>query len=249
MRKRKKKKLRNNFTDALGEEISSRKSLNLEERKKNLPKVDLTKKNKPKSTPKKSAPAIAEYKVEEVQSAEVEEVKVEAVETPKVKVAEVVETKVEEIEPPKVEVDKDFEKRVLAEADNNFHDEKPKRYNRKFTAEGRVAPPRPTFRTKTMREKLDDERSVEINTDDKDTDLHRKLTRAETAGVVLSALMLVYSISTYDKPLFFMAMSLLSHTLRPIIGAFFGKHNRAVQNALRGFSIVLFFGALLFLFV
>lgn len=231
MRKRKKKKLRNNFTDALGEEISSRKSLDLEERKKNLPKVDLTKKNKPKSTPKKSAPAIAEYKVEEVQS------------------AEVVETKVEEIEPPKVEVDKDFEKRVLAEADNNFHDEKPKRYNRKFTAEGRVAPPRPTFRTKTMREKLDDERIDDINFADKDADLHRKLTRAETAGVVLSALMLVYSISTYDKPLFFMAMSVLSHTLRPIIGAFFGKHNRAVQNALRGFSIVLFFGALLFLFV
>lgn len=230
MKKRKKKKLRNNFTDALGEEISSRKSLDLEERKKNLPKVDLTKKNKPKSAPKKSTPAIAEYK-EKVPTAEVEKVEVAEVET------------------PKVEVDKDFEKRVLAEADNNFHDEKLKRPNRKFTSEGRIAPPRPTFRTKTMREKLDDERTEDINFEDKDADLHRKLTRAETAGVVLSALMLVYSISTYDKPLFFMAMSLLSHTLRPIIGAFFGKHNRAVQNALRGFSIVLFFGALLFLFV
>lgn len=230
MKKRKKKKLRNNFTDALGEEISSRKSLDLEERKKNLPKVDLTKKNKPKSAPEKSTPAIAEYK-EKVPTAEVE--KVEVV----------------EIETPKVEVDKDFEKRVLAEADNNFHDEKPKRPNRKLTSEGRIAPLRPTFRTKTMREKLDDERTEDINFEDKDADLHRKLTRAETAGVVLSALMLVYSISTYDKPLFFMAMSLLSHTLRPIIGAFFGKHNRAVQNALRGFSIVLFFGALLFLFV
>jgi len=60
---------------------------------------------------------------------------------------------------------------------------------------------------------------------------------------------LVYAVSTMDKPLFFMSMSLLSHTLRPLIGALFGKHNREVQNALRGFSIVLFFGALFFLFV
>ncbi len=212
MSRRKKKKLRNKFTDALGEEISSRKAL------------DLNKKSEPKKN-KKAAPAIAEYKEKIPPAVEVE--------------------KVEEVKP--VEVDEKFEERVLAEADNDFHEEKPKRPKRKFTSEGKVAPPRPTFRTKTMREKLDDE-SLEDKKNN-DDDLRRKLTRAETAGAVLSAVMLMYSLSTYDKPLFFLAMSVLSHTLRPFIGAFFGKHNRSVQNALHGFSIVLFFGALLFLFV
>ena len=214
MSRRKKKKLRNKFTDALGEEISSRKAL------------DLNKKSEPKKN-KKAAPAIAEYKEKTPPAVEVE--------------------KVEEVKP--VEVDEKFEERVLAEADNDFHEEKPKRPKRKFTSEGKVAPPRPTFRTKTMREKLDDESLEDKKNNDDESDLRRKLTRAETAGAVLSAVMLMYSLSTYDKPLFFLAMSVLSHTLRPFIGAFFGKHNRSVQNALHGFSIVLFFGALLFLFV
>ena len=214
MSKRKKKKLRNKFTDALGEEISARKAL------------DLNKKSNAKEN-KKAAPSIAEYKVEPPPDVEIK--------------------KVEEVKPVEVTVDAEFEKRVLAEADNDFFEEKLKRPKRKLTAEGRIAPQRPTFRAKNMREKIDE--SLETNqTTDKDADLRRKLTRAEIAGAVLSAFMLMYSLSTQDKPLFFMAMSVLSHTLRPLIGAFFGKHNRSVQNALHGFSIVLFFGALFFLF-
>ena len=215
MSKRKKKKLRNKFTDALGEEISARKAL------------DLNKKSEPKKN-KKAAPPIAEYKVENPPAVEVE--------------------KVEEVKPVEVEVDEKFEERVLAEADNDFHEEKLKRPQRKFTSEGRVAPPRPTFRAKNMREKID-ESLEDKKSSVEETEIRRKLTRAETAGAVLSTVMLMYSLATYDKPLFFLAMSVLSHTLRPLIGALFGKHNRAVQNALHGFSIALFFGALLFLFV
>ena len=234
MKKRKKKKLSNKFTDALGEEIAARENLNVEklEKKRNsAPKVDLSKKVEPKQkkTPKVEVKSALEV-AEENSLAFIPEI------------------------PAKVEVvESDFDKKVAAEAKNNFLDEKPKRPYRKMTADGRPAPERPTFRAKMMRERLaevvEEKHDKVKKISDTDADLHRKLSRAETAGAVLSVLMLVYAVSTMDKPLFFMSMSLLSHTLRPLIGALFGKHNREVQNALRGFSIVLFFGALFFLFV
>ena len=78
-------------------------------------------------------------------------------------------------------------------------------------------------------------------------ELRRKLSHAETSGIAISAVMLVYSLTEGDKPLFFLSTSLLIFLLRPLIGALFGEHNRAVQNALHSFSIVLFIGALIFL--
>ena len=80
-------------------------------------------------------------------------------------------------------------------------------------------------------------------------ELKRRLTHAESSGIAISAVMLVYSLKEGDKPLFFLSTSLLIFLLRPLIGALFGKHNRAVQNALHSFSLVLFIGALLFLFI
>ena len=80
-------------------------------------------------------------------------------------------------------------------------------------------------------------------------ELKRRLTHAESSGIAISAVMLVYSLKEGDKPLFFLSTSLLIFLLRPLIGAIFGKHNRAVQNALHSFSLVLFIGALLFLFI
>ena len=237
MKKRKNKKLRNKFTDALGEEIAARENLNVDklEKKRNAaPKVDLSKKVVPKQkkTPKSEKKTVPEL----VEVAE---------ENPPLLIPEL---------PAKVEVaESDFDKKVSAEAKNNFLDEKPKRPYRRLTADGRPAPERPTFHAKMIRERLaevSEEKHDKVKKIvDKDADLKRNLSRAETAGAVLSVLMLVYSLSTMDKPLFFMSMSLLSHTLRPLIGALFGKHNREVQNALRGFSIVLFFGALFFIFV
>ena len=80
-------------------------------------------------------------------------------------------------------------------------------------------------------------------------EIRRKLSHAETSGIAISAVMLVYSLTEGDKPLFFLSTSLLIFLLRPLIGALFGEHNRAVQNALHSFSIVLFIGALIFLFM
>lgn len=82
-----------------------------------------------------------------------------------------------------------------------------------------------------------------------ETELKRKLSHAETSGVAISAVMLVYSLAEGDKPLFFVSTALLTFLLRPLIGGVFGKNNRAVQNALHSFSIVMFIGALIMLFL
>jgi len=82
-----------------------------------------------------------------------------------------------------------------------------------------------------------------------ESELKRRLTHAETSGIAISAVMLAYSLAEGDKPLFFLSTSLLIFLLRPLIGAFFGKHNRAVQNALHSFSVVLFIGSLIMLFL
>ena len=83
----------------------------------------------------------------------------------------------------------------------------------------------------------------------REPELKSKLSHAETSGVAISAVMLAYSLAESDKPLFFLSAALLIFLLRPLIGGLAGKHNRAVQNALHSFSVVLFIGALLFLFL
>ena len=72
--------------------------------------------------------------------------------------------------------------------------------------------------------------------------------RVETYGIAISAVALVYSFYIADKALFFLSMSLFTYLLRPIVGPMFGKRDQAVQNALKGFSIAVFFGAILFIF-
>ena len=245
MSRRKKKKIRDKFTDALGEEISARENLNLDNLKKveSTPKVDLTKKVKPTEKAESSIAEIVTDKVDDVKTVEVaSEIETTEIDNDK---------KISSVEVVEVKVDAEFEERVLAEANNDFLDDKPKRPRRMMSTED-IAASRSAFRAKLIQDRIAEEKEIEIERkkkSDKDSDLRRNLTRAEMVGAAISAAMLAYSLSTYDKPLFFMAMSLLSHTLRPLIGGFFGKHNRSVQNALHGFSIVLFFGALLFLVI
>ncbi|MBQ9486680.1 MAG: hypothetical protein IJU91_02620 [Selenomonadaceae bacterium] len=267
MKKKKRKKLRDKFTDALGEEMTAR-NLNEKIREQGTGKreqsleFDATK--KPPAVTAEVAENIASD-TSVVQTAEVQvtsEVEIKSAAEVEVKtVAEVkattevkptaevkVKTAVEVVE---VKTDTEFDKRVFAEADNTFHDEKPRKPRRKLTPD-ETANARAAYRAKMIRDTVADEKEIYFEDKkniDKDADLYRKLTRVETAGVALSAAMLFYAFATLDKPLFFMSLSLLSNLLRPIIGGFFGKHNRSVQNALHGFSIVLFFGALLFIFV
>lgn len=92
---------------------------------------------------------------------------------------------------------------------------------------------------------------VEDDAEEKITEpeVKQKISHAEASGIVLSVVMVGYSLFTEDKPLFFLSTALLIFLLRPLIGGLFGKHNQAVQNALHAFTLALFFGALIFLFL
>ena len=100
-----------------------------------------------------------------------------------------------------------------------------------------------TFHSKRFVDDVDD------NSPDDKPEVKRKISHAEASGILISVVMLGYSLVTEDKPLFFISTALLIFLLRPIIGSLFGKHNQAVQNALHGFIVALFVGALVFLFL
>lgn len=224
-----KKDLRNDFTDALNEEILSRKIF---DKAKNFEKENIflsevenvvsqeTKISKSESKAKKNPPKFSEEKI--LQS--------------EIKTSE------------KISAANDFEERVFAEAENDFYEEKvsevEKRMKLKAEEKKNFAP---VFHSKSIEEDIREKNEEKISSED--FELHRKLTRAEVAGVSLSLIMFFYSYVTLDKPLFFISVSLMVHLVRPLVGGFFGKYNRAVQNAMRSFSLVLFFGAILFIFI
>lgn len=81
------------------------------------------------------------------------------------------------------------------------------------------------------------------------TEVKEPRRRTETYGVVLSALALVYSIVVKDKAMIFLSTSLLVFLLRSTIAAPFGKYKQSVENAIRGFSMAVFIGAILFIFL
>ena len=110
--------------------------------------------------------------------------------------------------------------------------------------------PRPkTFHSKNFTDSDSQAAEDKLKSLPHESELKLKLSHAETSGVAISAVMLIYSLSEGDKPLFFLSTALLIFLLRPLIGLLFGKHNRAVQNALHSFSVVLFIGALIMLFL
>ena len=166
--------------------------------------------------------------------------------------------------------DSDFERRVNAEADNDFFDDKPAQQTSN------------TFHSKVVKPNvdnnllsIDDDKPKEIKPNRKinirepikvnvrheirdrtqviedieiESSEKKPVRRTETYGIVLSAVAFIYSIFTKDKPLLFFSVSLLLYLLRPVIAAPFGKHSQSVQNAIKGFSMALFFGSIFFIF-
>ncbi|MBR1728366.1 MAG: hypothetical protein IJ728_02455 [Selenomonadaceae bacterium] len=173
----------------------------------------------------------------------------------------------EALKPSKV--DNDFERRVNAEAENDFYDDKPvQKIGDNFRSniidrktddnsnadstsnEGKgnrkinLREPIKVNIRHEIREQFNQLEEVLNNAEEKKSPPRR----TETYGIVISAVALVYSIAAADKALFFLSISLLTYLARPIIAAPFGKYNQSIQNALKGFSIVLFFGAIFFAF-
>lgn len=174
-----------------------------------------------------------------------------------------------------VNADSDFERRVNAEAENDFYDDKPKdKFARAFKSdvvsrkistnddvrddevEENIKPKetkdvkgrrkinlREPIKVNVRHEVRDRAEKMELNSVNKEP-----LRRTETYGIVISAVALIYSISTADRALLFFSVSLLLYLIRPIVAAPFGKYSNTIQNLLKGFSIALFFGAIFFAF-
>ncbi len=163
-------------------------------------------------------------------------------------------------------VDEDYEKRVYAEAENDFFDETPIKDNGTFRAKNIVKKSSGTIEKENNekpkrklnlrepvkvnvrheirdRKKFEDEELIEESAPIKEPPR-----RTETYGIVLSAVALIYSVIAKDKPLVFLSVSLLLYLLRSIISAPFGKYSHSIENAIKGFSIAVFFGAIFFIF-
>ena len=217
--KKKKAPLRSEFTDALDEEIATRKILE---------RANLKESEPPKVI--------------------VEQVEIQ----PPVKE---IPAPVEEISvPPSIEVKPEtkLEERILKEADNTFFDEKPARKPKAAPVDDKP-PSKSTYRSKALRqwEEERDEKNPPPNpiAQAAEENEPRRTSRTERAGAIISIIMVIYAFVNLDKPLFFLSMSLLVHCFRPTVGALSGKYSHDVQNAMRSFSIVLFFGAILFIFL
>lgn len=171
-------------------------------------------------------------------------------------------------------INSDFDKRVNNEADNDFYDDKPiqKRdsafrsnaVNRSSSNEQEPKEVKPLINTKeekgkrkiNLREpvKVNVRHEIKNNMEEKvedtaiNTEVKEPPRRTETYGIIISAIALLYSIKTTDRALFFLSASLVLYLMRPIIAAPFGKHSDSIQNAIKGFSIALFFGAIFSIF-
>ncbi len=147
--------------------------------------------------------------------------------------------------------DSDFERRVNAEADNDFFDDKPTQQTSNTFHSKEIKPNRKINIREPIKVNVRHEirdrtqviEDIEIESSEK-----KPVRRTETYGIVLSAVAFIYSIFTKDKPLLFFSVSLLLYLLRPVIAAPFGKHSQSVQNAIKGFSMALFFGSIFFIF-
>ena len=253
-KKRKKKSpLRNEFTDALNVEMAERKISE---------KVQATSNFEAKG---KRQEAKVENVAVEVAAVSLDKVSVEKISAEKISVEEIpakveiekVPAKVEKkpapvtepkkVAPPsktskieivEVKTDPKLEKRIMKEADNTFFDEKPPE----------VTPKKSIYRSKAMQSWEDEEITTPKFEPVPKVEKLRPMSYPEKFGGVMSIVMLVYAFVNLDKPLFFLALSLFAHCLSHPLGSVFGKHAHAVQNALHSFSIVIFFGAIMFLF-
>lgn len=72
----------------------------------------------------------------------------------------------------------------------------------------------------------------------------RKISRGEFSGLLLAIVALCYGYAVDDLPLMFAATSLIVFFARPLAYHFAGARGKSVANAMQGFSIALFLGAL-----
>lgn len=182
------------------------------------------------------------------------------------------ETIIEKKPEPVIEtkVDEDFERRVNAVAEDDFYDEKPvqkavgtfrsnavrkidpidgpaeienlsTKKNRKINIREPI--------TVNVRHEVRDRSKFDEEEPMVEVEIKKPARRTESYGIIISAVALVYSVIAKDKPLMFLSVSLLLYLARPIIAAPFGKYSHSIENAIKGFSMALFIGSIIFIFL
>ena len=73
------------------------------------------------------------------------------------------------------------------------------------------------------------------------------ISRGERTGMVIAASVLFYALIAKDLPVAFFSLSFLLFEIRPLTVLLGGKAASMASNFLQGFSIALFFGAILLL--
>lgn len=74
-------------------------------------------------------------------------------------------------------------------------------------------------------------------------DAEHLYTRGEKVSIVLAAVLLLTGLWTADERLFLISAAFLLYEVRKLVEVFGGKQGHNLANVLKGFSIVLFFGA------
>ena len=103
-------------------------------------------------------------------------------------------------------------------------------------------------------EKEKDEFGVPVSRAEYDEALHPPKTPIyqpkEMLAIAVAAFILLYEWFAGDSAVvMYMCVSFLTFELRPLVKSCLGKNGRAVSNALAGFSIAMFLGTLLWVFL
>ncbi|MBQ1461700.1 MAG: hypothetical protein IIT82_02345 [Selenomonas sp.] len=102
------------------------------------------------------------------------------------------------------------------------------------------------------KDKQTDEFGVPVSRAEYDEALHpqKKLyQRGELLAIVVVMFIMLYEWTTDDNPLLAMCISFLTFEMRPLAREFLGRNGEAASNALTGFSVALFVGAVVWSFM
>lgn len=78
--------------------------------------------------------------------------------------------------------------------------------------------------------------------------VQKRPSRGELSGLVLAIAIFFYGLVTQDVPVVFLALSFILFELRPLAEHFAGVYGKTISSFLWGFSLALFFSAVVLLF-
>lgn len=108
------------------------------------------------------------------------------------------------------------------------------------------------YRWFTSPEKEYDEFGVKLSRAANDAALkpHKfRYRRGELLAIAIAAVIFIYECFVQDLPLLFIALSFIAFELRPLTKMFLGSYGEFASNILKGFSLALFIGTLIWVLI